>query len=152
MNSKATQVKTNPLRTAHDSLVHTISEIRASLLKTLSRNTIIVALMLIASSLIMATAWLGHLRFKNELSFFVATLFAWILVLPEYMLNIIALRRGHSSFTGGQMAGFRLCCGVICVALVSHYFLGEAMTTQKILGFVVMMVSIVLILSKKKEG
>ncbi len=80
--------------------------------------------MLFLSSLIMALAWLGHLRFK-ELSFGLATLFAWLLVFPEYLLNIGAIRLGYRFYTGGQMAAFRLCSGVICVALVARYVLKE---------------------------
>ncbi|NNF65921.1 MAG: DUF486 family DMT transporter [Gammaproteobacteria bacterium] len=101
--------------------------------------------MLLCSSSIMATAWLGHLRFKEDLTFWVATLFAWLLVLPEYALNIKALRMGCRVFTGGQMGAFRLCTGVVCIAFVSHYVLGEQLTTQKLLGFLVMALSMVLI-------
>jgi uncharacterized protein (DUF486 family) len=106
---------------------------------------IIVPLMLLFSSAIMATAWLGHLRFKEDLSFWMATLFAWLLVLPEYALNIMALRLGYQKFTGGQMGAFRLCTGVVCIAFVSHYVLGEELTTQKLLGFGIMTFSMILI-------
>lgn len=103
--------------------------------------------MLLGSSAIMATAWLGHLRYKEDLSFWMATLFAWLLVLPEYALNILALRLGYKKFTGGQMGAFRLCTGVVCIALVSIYVLGEHLTTQKMLGFAVMGFSMILIAS-----
>ena len=107
----------------------------------------IVPLMLLFSSAIMATAWLGHLRFKEDLTFLMATLFAWLLVLPEYALNIMALRLGYRKFTGGQMGAFRLCTGVVCIAFVSHYVLGEQLTTQKLLGFGIMIFSMILISS-----
>jgi len=106
---------------------------------------IIVPLMLLFSSAIMATAWLGHLRFKEDLTFWTATFFAWMLVLPEYALNIMALRLGYRKFTGGQMGAFRLCTGVVCIAFVSHYVLGEQLTTQKMLGFALMAFSMILI-------
>lgn len=108
---------------------------------------IIVPVMLLFSSAIMATAWLGHLRFKEDLTFWMATLFAWLLVLPEYALNIMALRLGYRKFTGGQMGAFRLCTGVVCIAFVSHYMLGEVLTIQKMLGFGVMAFSMILISS-----
>lgn len=109
--------------------------------------------MLLFSSAIMATAWLGHLRFKEELSFAMATLFAWLLVLPEYALNITALRLGYRKFSGGQMGAFRLCTGVFCIAVVSHYLLGEGLTAQKLTGFGIMAFSMVLISNSnsKKE-
>ncbi|MEM9410758.1 MAG: DMT family protein [Planctomycetota bacterium] len=112
-----------------------------------------VPLMLLLSSSIMATAWLGHLRFKEDLSFWMATLFAWLLVLPEYALNIAALRLGYEKYTGGQMGAFRLCTGVVCIAFVSHYVLGENLTSQKLIGFAIMGLSMFLISnSKSKKG
>ncbi|EDY87350.1 hypothetical protein GP5015_831 [gamma proteobacterium HTCC5015] len=108
--------------------------------------------MLLFSSAIMATAWLGHLRYKEDMTFWMATLFAWLLVLPEYALNILALRLGYKTFTGGQMGAFRLCTGVVCIAFVSHYVLGEQLTLQKMLGFAVMAFSMILITRSDKRG
>lgn len=110
---------------------------------------IVVPLMLVASSLIMAVAWLGHLRLKHQLSFMAATLLAWLLVLPEYALNIKALRMGYGLFSGGQMAAIRLASGVVAVALVSRFVLGEALTLRKLLGFGVMILAMVLIVSRR---
>ena len=103
--------------------------------------------MLFFSSMIMALAWLGHLKFK-QLPYAVAIPVAWLLVLPEYALNIAALRRGYGRYTGGQMAAFRLCSGVVCVALVARVVLGEALTTSKLIGFGLMLVAMVLIATK----
>ncbi|HHH29528.1 MAG TPA: small multidrug resistance protein [Polyangiaceae bacterium] len=105
--------------------------------------------MLVGSSLIMALAWLGHLRLKNELSFASATLLAWLLVLPEYALNIKALRMGYGLYSGGQMAALRLASGVVAVAVVSRFVLNEALTLRKLLGFGVMILAMVLIVSKR---
>lgn len=113
---------------------------------------ITVPLMLLCSSAIMATAWLGHLRYKEDLTFLMATLFAWCLVLPEYALNILALRIGYKEFTGGQMGAFRLCTGVFCIAMVSIYVLGEHMTMQKVIGFAIMGLSMILISSSDKKN
>lgn len=101
----------------------------------------------------MALAWLGHLRFKEEVSFLMATAVAWLLVLPEYALNILALRLGIKRYSGGQMAAFRLCSGVVCIALVSRFVLGEPLTTKKLIGFLLMFVSMLLIRSSdRKKG
>ena len=51
-----------------------------------------VYLLLLISSAIMAMAWLGHLVFEDELNFWQAMLMSWFIVLPEYALNILALR------------------------------------------------------------
>ena len=110
---------------------------------------IVVPLMLFASSLIMALAWLGHLRFK-EFPFAVAMLASWLLVLPEYFLNIYAIRKGIVVFTGAQMAAFNLSSGVICVALVSRFVLGEELTPRKLAGFGLMIVAMSLISLKQR--
>lgn len=107
---------------------------------------VLVPLMLFASSVIMALAWLGHLRFK-ELPFHWAILAAWLIVLPEYILNIAAIRLGYGTYTGGNMATFNLCSGVVCVALVSRFVLGEPLTGQKLFGFGLMVVAMVLVTS-----
>ena len=99
----------------------------------------------------MATAWLGHLRFKDDLTFLIATLLAWLLVLPEYALNIKALRMGYPVYTGGQMGAFRLCAGVVCIAVVSHFVLGEEMNMQKLVGFGIMLASMILISDSKTD-
>jgi len=116
-----------------------------------SASATLVPLMLLTSSLVMAMAWLGHLRFKEDLSLLTATFFAWLLVLPEYALNIKALRMGYGIYQAAQMAAFRLCAGVVWVALVSRYVLGEALTPQKLIGFVVMIVAILLVASKRSS-
>lgn len=105
--------------------------------------------MLCMSSAIMSLAWLGHLRFK-ELPFHIAIAFAWMVVAPEYLLNIAALRLGYGTYTGGRMAAFRLSSGVVCVALVSRFVLGEPMTPRKLVGFALMIVAMVLISLKPK--
>ncbi|MGB0882256.1 MAG: DMT family protein [Vicingaceae bacterium] len=104
----------------------------------------IVPIMLFVSSILMAFAWLGHIKFKNK-SFFSALIFSWLLVLPEYLLNVSAIRWGAGTFQPSEMAAMNLCTGVICIALVSKIFLGEQLTTRKIIGFVLMAISVVLV-------
>ena len=87
--------------------------------------------MLVASSAIMAMAWLGHLKYKQELSFIMAALSAWLLVLPEYLLNVSAIRWGVGLYQPSQMAAINLSSGIVFIALVSHFFLGEEISNQK---------------------
>jgi hypothetical protein len=108
---------------------------------------VLVPLMLIASSSMMALAWLGHLRFK-EYGFLIALGMSWLIVLPEYILNVSATRWGHGLYTGAQMASFHLCAGVLAVALVSRFYLSEPMATPQIAGFVLMGAGIILVVYK----
>lgn len=128
-----------------------IEEVTLTTSKPSALTVVWVPLMLFLSSFIMSMAWLGHLRFKS-LPIGFAIFFAWMLVLPEYFLNISALRMGYGTFTAGLMAAFRVSTGVICVACVSHYFLGETLTSKKLIGFALMIVSLMLISVKKKSG
>ncbi len=116
--------------------------------KTLRK--IFIPIMLIVSSAIMAMAWLGHLKYKEDLSFAMATLFAWLLVLPEYILNVSAIRWGIGVYQPSEMGAMNLSSGIVFIALVSHFFLGEELTVQKYIGFGLMIVAMVLISEPKK--
>lgn len=109
----------------------------------------LVPFMLILSSAIMAMAWLGHLKFKEDLSFMAAALSAWLLVLPEYLLNVSAIRWGVGVYQPSEMAAMNLSSGIVFIALVSNFFLGEEITTQKYIGFGLMIVAMILISESK---
>ena len=104
----------------------------------------VVPLMLFVSSVIMAFAWLGHLRFRGY-RLVVALLASWLLVIPEYVLNVYSTRLGYGTFSGAQMASLNLCTGVVCVAGVSVLILDERLTRRQWGGFGLMAVAIVLI-------
>jgi len=106
-----------------------------------------VPLMLLVSSLLMAFAWLGHIKFRRK-GYLVALGASWLLVLPEYLLNISAIRWGHGTYQGGEMAAMNLCSGVFCVALVSRYFLKERLTPRQLLGFAMLAGGVVLVVIK----
>ena len=104
----------------------------------------IVPILLFMSSFLMAFAWLGHIKFKDK-PFSTALTLSWFLVLPEYLLNVFAMRWGVEFYKPSEMASINLCTGVICVAIVSKYFLGETLDTSKTLGFILMSVGMVLV-------
>lgn len=101
--------------------------------------------MIFLSGVFMAFAWLAHLRIKEK-GFLVALVMSWMIVLPEYVLNVAATRLGHGTYTGGQMAAFHLCSGVVCVALVSRFLLREALGTSQVFGFALLAAGMVLVL------
>jgi len=111
-------------------------------------RAIAVPTMLFMSSLLMAVAWLGHLKFEDS-PFLVALAIAWLIVLPEYMLNVGAVRLGKGIYSGATMASFNLCSGVICVVLVARFVLGESMDARQYAGFALMLVAMLLIGSKE---
>ena len=115
---------------------------------------VLVPTMLFTSSVLMALAWLGHIRFRSK-GFLIALLVSWFIVLPEYALNVGAMRLGHGVYSGGvaiytaaEMAAFNLCSGVICVALVSRFFLKERLNWYQVSGFILMAMAIFLVVGK----
>lgn len=107
-------------------------------------NLILVPIMLCLSSLLMAFAWLGHVKFPNQ-GFVLALLISWVIVLPEYVLNVSAIRYGHGVYTGGEMAAVNLGTGVLSVALVSRLFLKEHLNNYQLFGFFLMTWAILLV-------
>ena len=53
---------------------------------------VVVPVLMLFSSVLMALAWLGHLRYRDSLGFGAALALSWLLVLPEYVLNVGATR------------------------------------------------------------
>lgn len=80
-----------------------------------------------------------------------AALFAWILVLPEYLLNVSAIRWGVGTYSPSEMAAMNLSSGIVFIALVSNFVLGEELTTQKYIGFGLMVIAMLLISEPKKS-
>jgi|SRR5579884_2619142 len=109
---------------------------------------VLVPLMLITAGLLMSFAWIGHLKFKS-LSFFGALAMSWTLVLPEYILNVFAVRWGRDTFSGAQMAAIHLVSGVLFVSLIAKFFLGETLSRSQSIGFALMGVAISLIMIKR---
>lgn len=106
---------------------------------------VLIPMFMFVASCLMSLAWLGHLRFRESIGFLTALTFSWLLVLPEYVLNVAATRYGYDTYSGAQMATFHLAFGVVCVALVSRFVLGEHLTPTQMLGFVLLVVATVLI-------
>jgi len=108
-------------------------------------KSVLVPIFMLVASCLMSLAWLGHLRFRDSIGFWTALALSWLLVLPEYVLNVAATRYGYDTYSGAQMATFHLAFGVVCVALVSRYVLGERLTPTQMLGFGLLLVATVLI-------
>jgi uncharacterized protein len=110
-------------------------------------KVVLVPLMLLTAGLLMSFAWIGHLKFKSW-NFMTALTVSWLMVLPEYILNVSSVRWGRGTFSGAQMAAMHLGSGVLCVALIARLFLGETLGWSQIAGFGLMGIAIALILIK----
>lgn len=112
----------------------------------------LVPLLMLLASCLMALAWLGHLRFRDSIGFWTALAVSWAIVLPEYALNVAATRYGHGTFSGAQMATFHLAFGVVAVAFVSRFVLGERLTTTQLVGFALLALATVLICQRPQPA
>jgi len=108
-------------------------------------KTVLVPLFMFLSSCLMALAWLGHLRFRDQIGFWTALAASWLLVLPEYLLNVAATRFGYGAYSGAQMASLHLAFGVVWVAIVSRLVLREPLAMSQLIGFALLAVATVLI-------
>lgn len=108
-------------------------------------KSVLVPLFMLLASCLMSLAWLGHLRYRDSIGFWTALAISWLLVLPEYVLNVAATRYGYGTYSGAQMATFHLAFGIVCVALVSRFVLGEPLTPRQLVGFALLVVGTVLI-------
>jgi hypothetical protein len=108
-------------------------------------KSVLVPLCMLLAGALMSLAWLGHLRFRDSIGFGAALAISWLVVLPEYVLNVAATRYGYDTYSGAQMATYHLAFGVVCVALVSRFVLGERLTSTQMVGFALLAVAIVLI-------
>ena len=104
----------------------------------------LVPIMLFTSSILMAFAWIGHVKYRKK-SFWIALIFSWLLVLPEYLINVSAIRWGVGTYEPSEMAAINLSTGVVCIALVSKLFLGEKLSLRKIIGYILMIISVTLV-------
>jgi hypothetical protein len=109
---------------------------------------VLAPLMIFASGAFMAVAWLGHLRIRDH-GFLAALGMSWAIVLPEYILNVTATRYGYGTYTGAQMASFHLASGVVCVALVSRFLLGERLEGRHGVGFALLAAGMALLLRRE---
>jgi len=109
---------------------------------------LIVPLMIALSGAFMASAWLAHLRFKDKISFGLALLISWAIVLPEYLLNVAASRYGYGTYTGAQMSAIHLVSGAVCLSLVSRFLLGENWGTKQIIGFLLVTAGMLFLIRK----
>jgi hypothetical protein len=108
-------------------------------------KSMLVPVFMFLASCLMSLAWLAHLRYRDTIGFGTALTLSWLLVLPEYVLNVAATRYGYDTYSGAQMATFHLAFGVVCVALVSRFVLGEALTLRQLLGFGLLVLATALI-------
>ena len=92
-------------------------------------------LMLIASNVFMTLAWYGHLKFGSK-PLWLVVIVSWGIALFEYCLAVPANRIGHAVYSTAELKTMQEVITLIVFAVFSVSFLGEKLTMNHAVGFV----------------
>ena len=92
-------------------------------------------LMLIASNIFMTFAWYGHLKFGSK-PLWLVVIASWGIALFEYCLAVPANRIGHAVYSTAELKTMQEVITLIVFAVFSVSFLGEKLTMNHAVGFV----------------
>ena len=92
-------------------------------------------LMLVASNVFMTLAWYGHLKFGSK-PLWIVVIVAWGIAFFEYCLAVPANRIGHQVYSAAQLKTMQEVITLIVFAVFSVTFLGEKLTLNHAVGFV----------------
>ncbi|MGZ3409361.1 MAG: DMT family protein [Xanthobacteraceae bacterium] len=91
-------------------------------------------LMLVVSNVFMATAWYGHLRFK-EVPLAGVILASWGIAFIEYCFAVPANRWGSAVYSTAQLKTMQEVITLVVFAAFSVIYLREAFTWNHAIGF-----------------
>ncbi|MGV9009906.1 DMT family protein [Brevundimonas sp.] len=92
-------------------------------------------LMLVASNVFMTFAWYGHLKFGSK-PLWLVVIVSWGIALFEYCLAVPANRIGHAVYSTAELKTMQEVITLIVFAVFSVSFLGEKLTMNHAVGFV----------------
>ena len=92
-------------------------------------------LMLVASNIFMTFAWYGHLKFGSK-PLWLVVIVSWGIALFEYCLAVPANRIGHAVYSTAELKTMQEVITLIVFAIFSVSFLGEKLTMNHAVGFV----------------
>ncbi|WP_296166723.1 DMT family protein [uncultured Brevundimonas sp.] len=92
-------------------------------------------LMLVASNIFMTFAWYGHLKFGSK-PLWLVVIVSWGIALFEYCLAVPANRIGHAVYSTAELKTMQEVITLIVFAVFSVSFLGEKLTMNHAVGFV----------------
>jgi uncharacterized protein (DUF486 family) len=104
------------------------------------------ALLLTASNIFMTVAWYGHLKYRAA-PLAMVVLASWGIAFFEYWLAVPANRIGAATLTAPQLKGMQEIISILVFAVFSASVLGQPVTAKQALGFALIVVAAVLIIS-----
>lgn len=95
----------------------------------------------------MTVAWYGHLKFKDK-ALWLVVLVSWLIAFVEYCFQVPANRIGHAYFSAAQLKGMQEVITLVVFALFSIFYLKENLRWNHYAGFVLLVLSAMLIFKK----
>ena len=95
----------------------------------------------------MTFAWYGHLKFKDK-ALWLVILVSWLIAFVEYCFQVPANRIGHAYFSAAQLNGMQEVITLVVFALFSIFYLKENLRWNHYAGFVLLVLSAMLIFKK----
>ena len=92
-------------------------------------------LLLVASNVFMTLAWYGHLKFGSK-PLWIVVMVRWGIAFFEYCLAVPANRIGHQVYSAAELKTMQEVITLIVFAVFSVTFLGEKLTMNHAVGFV----------------
>ena len=92
-------------------------------------------LLLIGSNIFMTTAWYGHLKFPGA-PMWAAVMASWAIALVEYWMAVPANRIGYGTYSGAELKAIQEVISITVFVIFSVVVLGERLTINTSLGFV----------------
>ena len=99
-------------------------------------------LLLVASNIFMTCAWYGHLKMKQQFSWFEhlpligVVLFSWFLAFFEYCFQVPANRIGSSVYSAAQLKTIQEIITLVVFSFFSVLYLKEEFKWNYLVGFV----------------
>jgi uncharacterized protein (DUF486 family) len=103
--------------------------------------------LLVCSNIFMTAAWYGHLKYKTAPLFLVIVL-SWMLVLPEYALQVPANRWGHGTFSAPQLKVLQEVITLIVFSFFSILYLREPLRWNAVAAFVLIVAAVALAMKR----
>ena len=111
-------------------------------------------LLLVASNIFMTCAWYGHLKMKQQFSWFEhlpligVVLFSWFLAFFEYCFQVPANRIGYNCYNAVQLKTIQEVITLTVFAFFSVWYLREEFKWNYLIGFIFIILAVFFIFKK----
>ena len=111
-------------------------------------------LLLVASNIFMTCAWYGHLKMKQQFSWFEhlpligVVLFSWFLAFFEYCFQVPANRIGSSVYSAAQLKTIQEVITLLVFSVFSVLYLKEEFKWNYLVGFIFIIFAVFFIFKK----